>query len=228
MLPWTWRGKWPGQGSADCTWTPTRCRRSGRGRSRGWSGRAARSSRTAGSSGRRRRRPGSSVLPVRGAGGGGAGPVRRHRRGRAGDHRPAGRQGRRRNRAGRLRRRDRQCGLPRHRLPGRRTAHRRRAPAGTLAVRASRRRGRSTAGPDITGRAPSRPRPAGLLSSGGREPLPARPLLTHPAALQHEAFAGLQRQHLAAQPGSGSGVCCSPRSPSSPSPSAQAAPQQRC
>jgi len=65
-------------------------------------------------------------------------------------------------------------------------------------------------------------RPGKTVSKG------ARPLLTHPAALQHEAFAGLQRQHLAAQPGSGSGVCCSPRSPSSPSPSARAAPQQRC
>jgi hypothetical protein len=57
----------------------------------------------------------------------------------------------------------------------------------------------------VTGRAPSRPRPAGLLSVGRPEPLPGRPTLTTPPRLQHEASADLQRQHLAAQPRLGLG-----------------------
>jgi hypothetical protein len=57
----------------------------------------------------------------------------------------------------------------------------------------------------MTGPAPSRSRPADLLSSGGQEPLPARPLLTTPPHLQHKAFADLQREHLAAQPWLGVG-----------------------
>ena len=57
----------------------------------------------------------------------------------------------------------------------------------------------------MTGRAPSRPRPVGLLSRGGREPLPVRPLLTTPPHLQHQGFADLQRQRLAAQPWLGVG-----------------------
>ena len=52
----------------------------------------------------------------------------------------------------------------------------------------------------MTGRVSSRPRPAGLLRRGGTEPLPVRPLLTTPPRLQHQAFADLQRQRLAAQP----------------------------
>ena len=57
----------------------------------------------------------------------------------------------------------------------------------------------------MTGRISSRPRPAGLLRRGGTEPLPGRPLLTTPPHLQHQAFAGLQRQRLAAQPRLGVG-----------------------
>jgi hypothetical protein len=57
----------------------------------------------------------------------------------------------------------------------------------------------------VTGRAPSRPRPAGLLGVGRPEPLPGRPTLTTPPRLQHEAIADLQRQHLAAQPRLGLG-----------------------
>jgi len=49
----------------------------------------------------------------------------------------------------------------------------------------------------MTGRAPSRPRPAGLLSRGGTEPLPGRPLLTTPPHLQHKAFTELQTVVLA-------------------------------
>ena len=45
----------------------------------------------------------------------------------------------------------------------------------------------------------------GLVSSGGQEPLPARPLLTTPPHLQRHAFADLQREHLAAQPWLGAG-----------------------
>ena len=56
----------------------------------------------------------------------------------------------------------------------------------------------------MTGRAPSRPRSAGLRSIGAR-PLPGRPTLTTPPRLQHEAVADLQRQHLAAQPWLGLG-----------------------
>ena len=52
----------------------------------------------------------------------------------------------------------------------------------------------------MTGRVSSRPWPAGLLRRGGTEPLPVRPLLTTPPRLQHQAFADLQRQRLAAQP----------------------------
>jgi len=57
----------------------------------------------------------------------------------------------------------------------------------------------------MTGRAPSRPRPAGLLSRGGTEPLPGRPLLTTPPHLQDQASADLQRQRLAGQPWLGVG-----------------------
>jgi hypothetical protein len=57
----------------------------------------------------------------------------------------------------------------------------------------------------VTGRAPSRPRPAGLRSISRPEPLPGRPTLTTPPRLQHEAVADLQRQHLAAQPRLGLG-----------------------
>ena len=57
----------------------------------------------------------------------------------------------------------------------------------------------------MTDRAPSRPRPAGLLSRGGTEPLPGRPLLTTPPHLQDQAFADLQRQRLADQPWLGVG-----------------------
>jgi len=57
----------------------------------------------------------------------------------------------------------------------------------------------------MTGPAPSRTRPANLLSSGGAEPLPSRPLLTTPPPLQHRAFADQQRAHLAAQPWLGVG-----------------------
>jgi hypothetical protein len=57
----------------------------------------------------------------------------------------------------------------------------------------------------VTGRAPSRSRPADLLSSGGPGPLPDRPLLTTPPHLQRKAFADLQRQQLAAQPWLGVG-----------------------
>ncbi|MCW2909176.1 MAG: hypothetical protein JWL68_3965 [Actinomycetia bacterium] len=57
----------------------------------------------------------------------------------------------------------------------------------------------------MTGRAPSRPRPAGLLSVGRPEPLPGRPTLTTPPRLQHEAMADLQRQHPAGQPWLGLG-----------------------
>ena len=57
----------------------------------------------------------------------------------------------------------------------------------------------------MTGQAPSRLRAAGLVSSGGQEPLPARPLLTTPPHLQRHALADLQREHLAAQPWLGVG-----------------------
>jgi hypothetical protein len=57
----------------------------------------------------------------------------------------------------------------------------------------------------VTGPAPSRPRPAGLLSAGRPEPLPGRPTLTTPPPLQPPAVAGLQRQRLAAQPWLGLG-----------------------
>ena len=57
----------------------------------------------------------------------------------------------------------------------------------------------------MTGRAPNRPRPAGLLSRGGTEPLPGRPLLTTPPHLQDQASADLQRQRLAGQPWLGVG-----------------------
>lgn len=58
----------------------------------------------------------------------------------------------------------------------------------------------------MTGRVSRRPRPAGLLSRGGTEPLPVRPLLTTPPRLQHhQASAGLQRQRLARQPWPGAG-----------------------
>ena len=55
----------------------------------------------------------------------------------------------------------------------------------------------------MTGRAPNRARPAGLLTSGVPGPLPARPLLTTPPHLQHKAFTELQNRRLAAQPGLG-------------------------
>ena len=57
----------------------------------------------------------------------------------------------------------------------------------------------------MSGPAPSHLRAADLVSSGGQEPLPARPLLTTPPDLQRSAFADLQRQHLAAQPWLGVG-----------------------
>jgi hypothetical protein len=57
----------------------------------------------------------------------------------------------------------------------------------------------------MSGPAPSHFRAADLVSSGGQEPLPARPLLTTPPDLQRSAFADLQRQHLAAQPWLGVG-----------------------
>ena len=57
----------------------------------------------------------------------------------------------------------------------------------------------------MTGRAPSHPRKASPHSRGGREPLPVRPLLTTPPHLQHQGFADLQRQRLAAQPWLGVG-----------------------
>ena len=57
----------------------------------------------------------------------------------------------------------------------------------------------------MTERAPSHPRPASLLSRGGPEPLPERPLLITPPHLQHQAFAERQRQCLAAQPWLGIG-----------------------
>jgi hypothetical protein len=57
----------------------------------------------------------------------------------------------------------------------------------------------------VTGPAPSRPRPAGLLSVGRPEPLPGRPTLTTPPRLQHPPVADLQRQRLAAQPWLGLG-----------------------
>jgi hypothetical protein len=57
----------------------------------------------------------------------------------------------------------------------------------------------------MTRPAPSRPRPADLLCSGGPEPLPPRPLLTTPPHLQRRALADLQREHLAAQPWLGIG-----------------------
>jgi hypothetical protein len=57
----------------------------------------------------------------------------------------------------------------------------------------------------VTGRAPSRPRPAGFLGVGRPELLPGRPTLTTPPRLQHEAIADLQRQRLAGQPWLGLG-----------------------
>ena len=57
----------------------------------------------------------------------------------------------------------------------------------------------------MTGRASSRPGPAGLLSRGGTAPLPVRPLLTTPPHLQRQAFADLQHQRLTAQPWLGVG-----------------------
>jgi hypothetical protein len=57
----------------------------------------------------------------------------------------------------------------------------------------------------VTGTAPGRPRPAGLLSSSGPQTLPGRPLLTTPLHLQDQAFADLQRQRLAGQPWLGMG-----------------------
>ena len=57
----------------------------------------------------------------------------------------------------------------------------------------------------MTGRAPSRSRPAGLVSSGGPEPLPDRPSLTTPPHLRPKAIADLERQSLAAQPWLGAG-----------------------
>jgi hypothetical protein len=57
----------------------------------------------------------------------------------------------------------------------------------------------------MTGTTPERPRPADLLTSGGPEPLPGRPLLTTPPHLQDKAFADLERQRLAAQPWLGLG-----------------------
>jgi hypothetical protein len=56
----------------------------------------------------------------------------------------------------------------------------------------------------VNGTAPGRPRPGGLLSSGGSAD-PGRPLLTTPPHLQPKALADLQRQHLAAQPWLGVG-----------------------
>jgi hypothetical protein len=57
----------------------------------------------------------------------------------------------------------------------------------------------------VTGRASSRPGRTGLLTSRGPERLSGRPLLTTPPHLQHQAFADLQRQRLAAQPWLGMG-----------------------
>ena len=57
----------------------------------------------------------------------------------------------------------------------------------------------------MTGRAPSRPRLATLLSRSATEPPPVRPVLTTPPHLQHQSFADLQRQRLAAQPWLGAG-----------------------
>ena len=57
----------------------------------------------------------------------------------------------------------------------------------------------------MTGRAPSRPRPADLISSGGPEPLPGRPALTTPSHLRPKAIADLERQSIAAQPWLGAG-----------------------
>ena len=57
----------------------------------------------------------------------------------------------------------------------------------------------------MTSAAPSRPRPAGLLSVGRPEPLPGRPTLTTPPRLQPPAVADLQRQRVAAQPWLGLG-----------------------
>ena len=57
----------------------------------------------------------------------------------------------------------------------------------------------------MTGQVSDRPRPADLLSRGGTEPLPVRPQPTTPPHLQHQAFADLQRQRLAAQPWLGLG-----------------------
>jgi hypothetical protein len=72
-------------------------------------------------------------------------------------------------------------------------------------VRASARRGRSTAVCEMTSAASGGPRPAVLLSGGGESRLPDRPLLTTPPRLQHKAFADRQRQRLAAQPWLGIG-----------------------
>jgi hypothetical protein len=63
----------------------------------------------------------------------------------------------------------------------------------------------STPDSEMTGRATRDPRPAGLLSSGGPEPLPGRPTLTTPPHLQHKAFADPERQRLASQPWLGIG-----------------------
>ncbi|MGD0699029.1 MAG: molybdopterin cofactor-binding domain-containing protein [Trebonia sp.] len=113
---------------------------------------------------------------------------RRLHRGSRPGHRPARGQGRGRDRAGRLFGGDRQRGLPRHRLPGPRTAHRRRAPAASPA-----------------GMTSSAPRRADFHGSGADSPLPERPLLTTPPRLQPPDAAGEQRQRLASQPWSGLG-----------------------
>ena len=82
--------------------------------------------------------------------------------------------------------------------------------------------------PDQHDRHRTKPPAAGRPLSSGRSQLPGRPLLTTPPHLQPKALADLQRQHLAAQPWLASAACCSPRSSSSPSPSAPAAPKPRC
>jgi hypothetical protein len=57
----------------------------------------------------------------------------------------------------------------------------------------------------MTGTAPGRPQPAGLLGRGGPPPRPGRPLVTTPPHLQRRDLAERQRQHLAAQPWLGLG-----------------------
>ena len=81
-------------------------------------------------------------------------------------------------------------------------SNRHRTPARTPGTRTG---GKSAAASQMTSPPPSRLRPGRLLSGGVPQQLPARPLLTIPAHLQHQAFADLQRQRLAAQPWLGMG-----------------------